>query len=147
MLRYGSNQLLFYATYLYHTINMLNPIYRNINSAWALKTRTHAMHACMHACMHPMRQVIMDGSHRWAKRQGYDTYAGHQAGLGALKRVVALCEAYGIQALTVCAGACVMTESHTLPHIKHTVCGVWACVSITTHHFQCSACKAEGKAE
>ena len=63
----------------------------------------HLLDACMHACMRPMHQVIMDGSHRWAKRRGYDTFAGHQAGLGAFKRMVALCGDYGIQALTVCA--------------------------------------------
>ncbi|KAL1348920.1 hypothetical protein AAHE18_07G115200 [Arachis hypogaea] len=47
--------------------------------------------------------VIMDGNRRWAKTRGLFPWAGHQAGVEALKEVVRLCRSWGIKVLSVFA--------------------------------------------
>ncbi|MED6189343.1 hypothetical protein PIB30_095068, partial [Stylosanthes scabra] len=47
--------------------------------------------------------VIMDGNRRWAKERGLFPWAGHQAGVEALKEVVRLSCSWGIKVLTVFA--------------------------------------------
>lgn len=47
--------------------------------------------------------VIMDGNRRWAKTHGLPSLEGHRAGVKALKNLVKLCPAYGIEYLTVYA--------------------------------------------
>lgn len=45
--------------------------------------------------------IILDGNRRWARARGLPERAGHAAGVGALRTVVAACVAWGIPALTV----------------------------------------------
>lgn len=45
--------------------------------------------------------VIMDGNGRWAKARGKARTEGHVEGVKALRRMVELCIAYGVQHLTV----------------------------------------------
>ncbi|MGI6648231.1 MAG: isoprenyl transferase [Bacillota bacterium] len=47
--------------------------------------------------------VIMDGNGRWATLRGLPRYAGHRAGMSALKELVTICGELGIQVLTVYA--------------------------------------------
>ena len=45
--------------------------------------------------------IVMDGNRRWAKRKGWPTYRGHQAGVLALEKTVRACSKRGIKYLTV----------------------------------------------
>lgn len=47
--------------------------------------------------------IIMDGNGRWAESRGLSRSEGHRAGMKALKRVVQLCDTWGIEILTVFA--------------------------------------------
>ncbi len=47
--------------------------------------------------------IIMDGNGRWATRQGLPRVAGYQAGIQALRGIVAYAVSYGIRFLTVYA--------------------------------------------
>jgi undecaprenyl diphosphate synthase len=47
--------------------------------------------------------IIMDGNGRWAERRYLPRFAGHKAGVDALRTVVELCAERGIEALTVFA--------------------------------------------
>ncbi|KAK7275989.1 hypothetical protein RIF29_17117 [Crotalaria pallida] len=47
--------------------------------------------------------VIMDGNGRWAKMKGLPPSVGHEAGVRSLKRLVNLCNSWGIKVLTVFA--------------------------------------------
>ena len=53
--------------------------------------------ALKHVC------IIMDGNGRWAKKRFMPRFAGHKAGLGALRKVVAGCVEEKIEVLTVFA--------------------------------------------
>ncbi|MCW8931706.1 MAG: isoprenyl transferase [Gammaproteobacteria bacterium] len=53
--------------------------------------------ALKHVC------IIMDGNGRWAKKRFMPRFAGHKAGLGALRKVVASCVEEQIEVLTVFA--------------------------------------------
>lgn len=59
--------------------------------------------------------IIMDGNSRWAERRGLSRYAGHEAGVRALKEVVRLSCEWGIQALTVFAFS---TENWHRPKVE-----------------------------
>ncbi|MFA5966910.1 MAG: polyprenyl diphosphate synthase [Patescibacteria group bacterium] len=45
--------------------------------------------------------IVMDGNRRWAKKKGYPTYKGHQAGVQALENIVRACNERDIPYLTV----------------------------------------------
>ena len=45
--------------------------------------------------------IIMDGNGRWADRRKLPRYAGHKAGVEALKEVIKTCVQLGIKFLTV----------------------------------------------
>jgi undecaprenyl diphosphate synthase len=47
--------------------------------------------------------IVMDGNGRWAKSRGLPRFAGHIAGVDALRRTVAYCSNKSIKALTVFA--------------------------------------------
>src|SRR5580700_10187020 len=47
--------------------------------------------------------IIMDGNGRWATGRGFPRVAGHQAGAEALRRIVEMAPACGIDTLTVYA--------------------------------------------
>lgn len=47
--------------------------------------------------------IIMDGNGRWAERRGSPRFAGHKAGVEAVRNVVEICGELGIQALTLFA--------------------------------------------
>lgn len=47
--------------------------------------------------------IIMDANGRWAEQRGLPRYAGHQAGVDSLRRVVRLCSDLGVRVLTVYA--------------------------------------------
>lgn len=47
--------------------------------------------------------VIMDGNGRWAKKRFMPRFAGHKAGLGALRKIVGSCVEQDIQVLTIFA--------------------------------------------
>ena len=47
--------------------------------------------------------IIMDGNGRWAKQQQLPRYAGHQAGVETVRRVVEFCAEQGIETLTLFA--------------------------------------------
>lgn len=62
--------------------------------------------------------VIMDGNGRWAKLKGLPPWAGHEAGMNSLKRLVRLCSSWGIKVLTVFAFS---TENWVRPKVSDTV--------------------------
>ena len=45
--------------------------------------------------------VIMDGNGRWAKERGLPRIAGHRAGVEAVRRTLAACEALGVGVITL----------------------------------------------
>lgn len=47
--------------------------------------------------------IIMDGNGRWAKKRFLPRFAGHRAGVSALRRIVECCSVKGIEALTLFA--------------------------------------------
>ena len=47
--------------------------------------------------------IIMDGNGRWAKKRFLPRFAGHRAGVGALRRIVECCSVKGIKALSLFA--------------------------------------------
>ena len=47
--------------------------------------------------------IIMDGNGRWAKKRFLPRFAGHRAGVSALRRIVECCSEKGIEALTLFA--------------------------------------------
>ena len=47
--------------------------------------------------------IIMDGNGRWAHKRGLPRYAGHQAGVKALKETIKACLEVGIKHLSVFA--------------------------------------------
>ncbi len=47
--------------------------------------------------------IIMDGNGRWAERRGSARFAGHKAGVEAVRNVVQMCGEIGVQALTLFA--------------------------------------------
>jgi undecaprenyl diphosphate synthase len=47
--------------------------------------------------------IIMDGNGRWAKRRGLPRFAGHRAGVEAVREVVRACSALNIEVLTLFA--------------------------------------------
>ncbi len=47
--------------------------------------------------------IIMDGNGRWAKQRGLPRFAGHKAGVEAVRRVVGACADQGVQVLTLFA--------------------------------------------
>ncbi|MET0067991.1 MAG: isoprenyl transferase [Candidatus Thiodiazotropha sp.] len=47
--------------------------------------------------------IIMDGNGRWAKKRGLPRYAGHPAGVEAVRRIVEACVVWKIPALTLFA--------------------------------------------
>lgn len=53
--------------------------------------------ALKHVC------IIMDGNGRWAKKRFMPRFAGHKAGLGALRKIVASCVEEKVEVLTVFA--------------------------------------------
>lgn len=57
--------------------------------------------------------IIMDGNGRWAKKRGLPRLAGHRAGIGALKKVVACAQELGIKVITLYAFS---TENWKRPH-------------------------------
>ena len=57
--------------------------------------------------------IIMDGNGRWAKKRGLPRYAGHPAGVDAVKRVVEACVAQRIPVLTLFAFS---SENWQRPH-------------------------------
>jgi len=54
---------------------------------------------------HPLNHlgIIMDGNRRWARRNGYKSWIGHQYGVEPLKAAVKFCLEMGIKHLTVYA--------------------------------------------
>ncbi|KAF5185143.1 Isoprenyl transferase [Thalictrum thalictroides] len=47
--------------------------------------------------------VIMDGNVRWARKRGWPSSLGHEAGVSALRKLIELCCKWGIRVLTVFA--------------------------------------------
>jgi len=47
--------------------------------------------------------IIMDGNGRWASSRGLPRFAGHRAGVGAIRRAIASCRDLGIRILTLYA--------------------------------------------
>lgn len=47
--------------------------------------------------------IIMDGNRRWAKNHQFQTFLGHQNGVKALEKILAICPDLGINTLTVYA--------------------------------------------
>ncbi len=47
--------------------------------------------------------IIMDGNGRWARKRGLPRFAGHRAGMEAVRRVVARCGEVGVEVLTLFA--------------------------------------------
>src|SRR5688500_18004320 len=50
--------------------------------------------------------IIMDGNGRWATRQGLPRFAGHEAGVEAIRRVMEAAPGQGIGTLTLYAFSC-----------------------------------------
>lgn len=63
--------------------------------------------------------VIMDGNGRWAKMRGLPASAGHVAGVESLRRIVRLCNSWGIKVLTVFAFS---TDNWVRPKVTHSLC-------------------------
>src|SRR5436190_17501236 len=50
--------------------------------------------------------IIMDGNGRWAARRGLPRFAGHEAGVEAIRRVVEAAPGQGVGTLTLYAFSC-----------------------------------------